>query len=176
LTDKPTLRYDFLRWLANVEQQTAKPWDGDHGSVKHRIDALIMIAATHAGEPLTPASIDKGNLAFAPNGVAIGTGCESIGRQLLSSRSTPEDWDADALILAAVGDVIVSDPAGTVMDGGDAGTSITVARRVRPAIIQNDRKWRERLGGPLVAWQQAVAAEFTAWRERQDAELRRVSK
>lgn len=176
LNEMPTLRFDFLRWLANVEQQTAKPWDGDRGSLKHMVNALIMITATHAGEPLTPASIANGNLAFAPNGVAIGTGCEGIGLQLLSSRSTPDDWDADALILAAANEVIVSDPAGTVMDGGDAGTSIKVARRVRPAIIQNDRQWRTRLGGPLAAWKQAVEAEFAKWRERQDAELRRVSR
>ena len=175
LSATPTLRFDFLRWLANVEQQTAKPWNGDRSSIKHMVNALIMIAATHSGEPLTPTSIANGNLSFAPNGVAIGTGCEGIGLQPLSSRSTSDDWDADALILAAANEVIVSDPAGTVMDGGDAGTSIKVARRVRPAIIQNDQQWRTRLGGPLVAWQQAVEAEFAEWRVRQDAELQRVS-
>lgn len=175
LNATPTLRFDFLRWLANVEQQTAKPWNGDHDSLKHMVNALIMIAATHAGEPLTPTSIANGNLAFAPNGVAIGTGCEGIGLQPLSSLSTPDDWDADALILAGDNGVIVSDPDGRVMDGGDAGISMKVARRVRPAIIQNDPQWRTRLGGPLASWQQAVEAEFAAWRERQDAELQRVS-
>jgi hypothetical protein len=175
LNATPTLRFDFLRWLTNVEQATANPWNGDHALLKNMINALIMIAATHAGEPLTPTSVGNGNLTFAPTGVAIGTGCESVGLQLLSSRTTPDDWDADALILAGANEVIVSDPAGTVMDAGDAGTSIKFARRVRPAIIQNDQQWRARLGGSLVGWQQAVEAEFAAWRERQDAEMKRVS-
>jgi hypothetical protein len=175
LSGAPALRFDFLRWLAHVDQQTAQPWSGDHASLKHLINALIMIAATHAGEALTPSSIENGNLAFAPNGVAIGTGCEGVGLQPLSSRALPEDWDADALILAAANEVIVSDPAGTVMDGGDAGVSIRVARRVRPAIIQNDQQWRTRLGGPLADWRKAVEEEFKAWRARQDAEVQRVS-
>ncbi|GLQ87248.1 ABC-three component system protein [Dyella flagellata] len=176
LSADPKLQFDFLRWLANVEQQAAKPWSGDHGSLKHMVNALIMIAATHAGEPLTPRSIANGNLAFASNGVGIGTGCEGIGLQLLSSRTTPDDWDADALILAAANEVIVSDPAGTVMDGGDAGNSIKAARRVRPAIIQNDKRWRTHLGDSLASWKQAVELEFAEWRERQEKELKRILK
>lgn len=174
LGSNPTLRFDFLRWLANVEQQTAQPWDGDRAAVQRMINALIMVAATHVGQPLAPCSNATGNLEFSANAVAIGSGCEAIGLQPLSSRSMPDDWGVDALILSAATDVFVSDSAGTVLDAGDTGASILSARRVRPAIIQNDQKWRARLGGPLVDWQRAVVAEFTEWRERQDTELQRV--
>lgn len=174
LNSDPQLRFDFLRWLANVEQNTAQPWDGDRAAVQRMTNALIMIAATHAGQPLAPRSIATGNLEFSTDAVAIGTGCEAIGLHPLSSRSTPDDWGVDALVLSASTDVIVSDTVGTVLDGGDAGTSILVARRVRPVIIQNDHKWRSRLSGTLADWQKAVEAEFAAWRERQDAELRRI--
>lgn len=171
----PALRFDFLRWLSNVQQATATPWNGDYGVLRNMVNALIMIAATHAGEPLAPTSLGSGNLSFAPKGVAIGTGCESVGLEPLSSRTTPDDWGVDALILAGANEVIVSDPAGTVSDAGRTGTSMKFARRVRPAIIQNDQLWRTRLGGSLADWKQAVEAEFSAWRQRQDAELQRVS-
>ncbi|MNY11813.1 hypothetical protein D3C86_1448610 [compost metagenome] len=40
------------------------------------------------------------------------------------------------------------------------------ARRVRPAIIRNDRAWRQKLNGPLTTWKQAVQQEFEEWRQR----------
>ena len=87
----------------------------------------------------------------------------------------PDDWDVDALILSAASDVVVDDPLGTIMDGGDPADSIKTARRVRPAIIQADRKWKDRLRGPLPDWKAAVVREFASWRQRQDDEAKRAS-
>ena len=51
---------------------------------------------------------------------------------------------------------------------------MTAARRVRPAIIQNDGTWRGLLQQGLDAWKAAVAEEFAALRARQDAEVKGV--
>jgi hypothetical protein len=164
-------RFDFLRWLANVDQTLPVPWNGDHGALLNMTNALIMIAATHSGEPLLPDPVPNGNLQFGQDGVVIGTGGEVIDLEPLSIRSLPDEWGADALILAAAGDVFVSDPPGTVLDGGQPSNSLTSARRVRPAIVQNSSHWLRLLKGPLAAWQTEVAAEFASWRARQDEEL-----
>lgn len=175
LETHPKVRHDFLRWLANVDQQVARPWDGDHASLQRMTNALIMTAAAHAGEPLDPCSAATGNLGFATSAVGLGTGCEAIGSESLSVRTMPDDWDVDALILSAASDVVVDDPLGTIMDGGDPADSIKTARRVRPAIIQADRKWKDRLRGPLPDWKAAVVREFASWRQRQDDEAKRAS-
>ncbi len=169
------LRFDFLRWLANVEQQMPQPWDGDHATLQRMTNALIMTAAAHAGEPLDPCSAATGNLAFATSAIGLGTGCEAIGSESISVRTMPDDWGVDALILSAASDVVVEDPLGTILDAGEPGDSIKTARRVRPAIIQADRKWKDRLRGTLPDWIAAVASEFASWRKRQDDEAKRAS-
>ena len=170
------LRYDFLRWLANVDQSVSSPWDGDRsaGVIQRMANALIMMAATHAEEAMAPSSADYGNLSFAAGAVALGTGCEAIGGAHLSIRRQPDDWGVDALILSAANEVVVQDLAGRVLDGGMPTTMMTAARRVRPAIIQNDGTWRGRLQQGLDAWKAAVAEEFAALRARQDAEVKGV--
>jgi len=167
------LRYDFLRWLANVDQRVSSPWDGDRstGVIQRMANALIMVAATHAEEAMAPSSDEFGNLSFASNAVALGTGCEAVGGAHLSVRRQPDDWGVDALILSAANEVVVQDPPGRVLDGGTRTSMMTAARRVRPAIIQNDGAWRGRLQQGLDAWKAAVAEEFAALRARQDAEV-----
>ena len=171
-----TLRFDFLRWLAQVDQQEISPWDGDHGSVQRMANAVIMIMAANCQQPLAPISIERGNLSFATDAVALGTGCEVIGADPISIRTEPDDWGVDALILSASGEVDVRNPAGRVLDGGTIGTTMRAARRVSPAIIQNTLYWRTRLAGDLAMWKEAVAEEFTALRQRQDAQLDGVAK
>jgi len=177
LTADAHLRFDFLRWLANVDQNVSSPWDGDRsaGVIQRMANALIMVAATHAEEAMTPSSAEFGNLSFATDAVALGTGCEAIGGAHLSVRHQPDDWGVDALILSAANEVVVQDPPGRVLDGGTRTTMMTAARRVRPAIIQNDGAWRGRLQQGLDAWKAAVAEEFAALRARQDAEVRGVT-
>ena len=170
------LRFDFLRWLANVSQDVPSPWDGNRSSVQRMANALIMMAAAHIQEPLAPASLDCGNLTFATGSQALGSACESIGVQPIAELTEPDHWGVDALILSASSEVVVHDPPGRVLDAGTTGTTLITARRVRPAIIQNNKLWRGRLAGALGDWKIAVAAEFTEWRERQDIELNGVSR
>ncbi|MFD1984434.1 ABC-three component system protein [Mesorhizobium newzealandense] len=171
-----TLRFDFLRWLAQVDQQAISPWDGDYGSIQRMANALIMIMAAHCQQPFAPISVERGNLSFATDAVALGTGCEVIGSDPISIRTEPDDWGVDALILSASGEVDVRNPAGRVLDGGTIGTTMRAARRVSPAIIQNTGYWRTRLAGDLAQWKEAVAEEFAALRQRQDDQLNGVSK
>ncbi len=165
------LRYDFLRWLANVEQEAPRPWDGDRAALARLANAVLLAAAAHCSEALVPYSGTGGNLRFGAGAIALGTGCVGVGNEPLENFSEPDDWGADALILSASSEVEVRNPAGRVMDGGSRSTAIIAARRVSPAIIQNNRKWRAALAGDLEAWTAAVAEEFSAWRDRQDAEL-----
>lgn len=176
LDANPSVRFDFLRWLAQVDQQEVSPWDGDHGSVQRMANALIMIMAANCQQPLAPKSIERGNLGFAADAVALGTGCEVIGADPISVRREPDDWGVDALILSASGEVNVRNPAGRVLDGGTIGNTVRAARRVSPAIIQNNPFWRERWAGDLDKWKEAVAEEFAALRERQDDQLNGVAK
>ena len=177
LAADPQLRYDFLRWLANVDQRPAKPWTGELGDkIADMANALILVAATHAGQPLTPCSDAAGNLEFETSALAIGTGCRAIGRKPLSVLSTPDDWGVEALILSAVNDVVVSVSAGNVLDAGAPGRTLKTPRKVPPAIIQADVTWRARLGGSLADWHAAVAVEFAKWRKRQDEEIARMTK
>lgn len=171
------LRYDFLRWLANVDQRVSSPWDGDRsaGVIQRMANALIMVAATHAEEAMAPSSAEFGNLSLAADAVALGTGCEAVGGAHLSVRRQPDDWGVDALILSAANEVVVQDPPGGVLDGGTRTTMMTAARRVRPVVIQNDGAWRARLHQGLDAWKAAVAEEFAALRARQDAEVAGVA-
>ena len=166
----------FLRWLADVEQHEHSRWSGDHAHVPHLATALVMMLATHHGEPLEPALVDRGNLKFSHNAVALGSGCEMVGQQPIAIWDQPDQWGVDALILSGSAEVEVMDPPGRVLDGGKPAMGMAAARRVRPVVIRNDRLWRARLTNDLAIWQTAVAAEFAALRERQDKELEGLSK
>lgn len=177
LDSDPKLRNNFLRWLANVEQNPTNPWTGELGDqVRDMGNALILVAATHAGQRLVPCSDGSGNLGFEPSALAIGTGCRAVGHKPLSSWSTPDDWGVDALILSAANDVVMRAAAGSVLDAGAPGNTLKTPRRVAPAIIQADSVWRGRLNGPIAQWMVAVANEFAEWRKRQDEEIARMVK
>jgi hypothetical protein len=165
------LRFDFLRWLANIEQGTRTPWSGDHAQLPRMAAALLLVLATHLEEPLTPASIKRGNLTFSGNAEALGSGCDTIEGGPLTIWDRPDQWDVDALILSGSAEVEVYSPEDTLLNAGSIGLSMRSAQRVRPAIIRNDRAWRQKLNGPLATWKQAVQQEFEGWRQRvQDLE------
>ena len=166
----------FLCWLANVEQDVRSPWSGDHATLPHLATALVMMLATHCGEPLAPAFADRGNLNFSHNAVALGSGCQMVGQQPIAIWDQPDQWGVDALILSGSSEVEVLDPPGRVLDGGKPTMGMAVARRVRPAVIRNDKQWRARLISDLTVWRMAVEAEFAALRARQDKELEELSK
>lgn len=166
----------FLRWLANVEQNERSPWNGDHASIPHLATALVMMLATHHGEPLEPAFSDRGNLKFNHNAVALGSGCQMVGQQPIAIWDQPDQWGVDALILSGSAEVEVLDPPGRVLDGGKLAMGMAAARRVRPVVIRNDKQWRARLIDHLTVWRAAVEGEFAALRARQDKELEELSK
>ncbi|PIB92748.1 ABC-three component system protein [Caulobacter sp. FWC2] len=171
LAANPQLLADFLRWLANVEQREPTPWSGDHAHLPQLAAALLMILATHHGEPLAPALVERGNLMFGHGAVALGSGCQWVGHQPIAVWTHPDQWDVDALILSGSAEVEVMDVPGRVLDAGAPTTGIAAARRVRPVVIRNDKVWRARLAEGMIAWQGAVTAEFEALRARQDQEL-----
>lgn len=176
LTADKGLLNAFLRWLANVEQDDRSPWNGDHANLPHLATALVMMLATHHGEPLEPAFVDRGNLKFSHNAVALGSGCQMVGQQPIAIWDQPDQWGVDALILSGSAEVEVLDPPGRVLDGGKPAIGMAAARRVRPVVIRNDKQWRARLVGDLAAWRAAVEAEFAALRARQDKELEELPK
>jgi hypothetical protein len=166
LQGSATLRFDFLRWLANIEQGAGTPWSGNHAHLPRMAAALLLILATHLGEPLTPTSMKRGNLSFSGNGEALGSGCDTVDGGPLTIWDRPDQWDVDALILSGSAEVDVYSPDDTVLNAGSIGLGMRSARRVRPAIIRNDRAWRQKLNGPLASWKQAVQQEFEGWRQR----------
>jgi len=171
LQGSAALRFDFLRWLANIEQDTGAPWSGDHAQLERMAAALLLVLATHLEEPLTPASMKRGNLTFLGNAEALGSGCDTVDGGPLTAWDRPDQWDVDALILSGTAQLEVFGPDDTVLNAGSAGIGMRVARRVRPAIILNDVAWRRKLNGPLADWKIAVRQEFEGWRQRlQDLE------
>lgn len=165
------LRFDFLRWLANIEQDTGTPWSGDHAQLERMAAALLLVLATHLEEPLTLASVKRGNLTFMGNAEALGSGCDTVEGGPLTAWDRPDQWDVDALILSGTAQLEVFAPDDTVLNGGSVGIWMRDARRVRPAIILNDLAWRRKLNGPLADWKIAVRQEFEGWRRRlQDLE------
>lgn len=166
LQGSATLRFDFLRWLANIEQGSRMPWSGEHAQLPRMAAALLLVLATHLEEPLTPASIKRGNLTFSGNAEALGSGCDTIEGGPLTIWDRPDQWDVDALILSGSAEVEVYSPDDNVLNAGSIGLGLQSARRVRPAIIRNDRAWRQKLNGPLTGWKQAVQREFEEWRQR----------
>ncbi|WP_428412766.1 ABC-three component system protein [Pararhizobium sp.] len=169
------IRRDFLAWLGSIGTIKAEPWDGDASTVERMASALVLILATHLGEPLKPAEVQRGNLTFDVHGLALGSAAtEILGGNLLTDWSRPEQWDVDALILSGSAEVQVTGPDDTVLNAGDPGTSLSVARRIRPAIVRNDLNWRSALNTDLPTWRKAVGEEFGQWRKRQDDDRERV--
>jgi hypothetical protein len=137
--------------------------------------ALVLILATHLGEPLEPASVPRGNLSFDKNGQALGSSADKLDDGgLLTEWDLPEHWDVDALILSRTSEVAVTGPDDTILNGGDPGTGLDVARRTKPAIVRNDGPWRTALKTGLPAWKAAVQEEFRDWRKRQNNDRDRV--
>lgn len=171
----PSLRRDFLAWLGSIGIIKADPWDGDNKAVERMAGALVLMLATHLGEPLKPAEVPRGNLTFDVQGLALGSAAEAIhGGELLTDWSRPDDWDVDALILSGSAEVQVTGPDDTVLTAGEPGLSLSVARRIKPAIVRNDVNWRSALNTDLVTWRKAVEEEFGRWRKRQDDDRARV--
>jgi hypothetical protein len=139
LTADKALLDAFLRWLANVEQHEHSPWNDDHARIPHLATALVMMLATHHGEPLEPALVDRGNLKFSHNAVALGSGCDTVGHQPIAIWDQPDQWGVDALILSGSAEVEVMDPPGRVLDGGRPAMGMAAARRVRPVDRQAER-------------------------------------
>lgn len=75
-----SLRRDFLAWLGNIGPVSAKSWSGDVGVLERMASALVLILATHLGEPLQPASVPRGNLSFDKNGQALGSAASKVTR------------------------------------------------------------------------------------------------
>ncbi|MDW9636049.1 hypothetical protein GYB73_08655 [Sinorhizobium meliloti] len=175
LDTSPALRRDFLAWLGSIGPVSAKRWSGDANVLERMAGALVLILATHIGEPLQPASVPRGNLSFDKNGQALGSAADKVddGR-LLTEWDLPEHWDVDALILSRSSEVSVTGPDDTILNGGDPGTGLDVARRTKPAIIRNDAPWRTALKSGLPAWKTAVQDEFQEWRKRQNNDRDRV--
>ncbi|QPC95759.1 ABC-three component system protein [Mesorhizobium sp. INR15] len=175
LDASPALRRDFLAWLGNIGPESAKSWSGDVAVLERMAGALVLILATHLGEPLQPASVPRGNLSFDENGHALGSSADKLDDGgLLTEWNLPEHWDVDALILSRSSEVSVTGPDDTILNGGDPGTGLDIARRTKPAIVRNDGPWRTALKTGLPAWKAAVKEEFQAWRERQDNDRDRV--
>ncbi|WP_426124536.1 ABC-three component system protein [Pararhizobium sp. PWRC1-1] len=137
--------------------------------------ALWSLSSTHLGEPLKPAGVQRGNLTFDVDGLTLESAAtEILGGNLLTDWSRPEQWDVDALILSGSAEVQVTGPDDTVLNAGDPGISLSVARRVRPAIVRNDLNWRSALNTDLSKWRKAVEEEFGQGRKRQDDDRERV--
>jgi len=164
----------FLRWLAHVAQDEPQPWDGDHAHIQRMANALLMVLAAHHGQQFAPALMEHGNLRFGNNAVAVGSGCEAIGLESVTTRRYPNDWGVDALILSGCTDMSIDDP-GSVANAGDLGIGFMAASRVRPAVIQRSKYWCDQLASGMAAWKIAVRREFNQLRERQDQALRAIS-
>ena len=171
------LRAEFLRLLAHVHQPDEPAWDGNHSTLSDLATALIMMLATHEGEALTPAINSPGNLSFEPRARALGTGCRAVNGRSIADIAKPEQWGVDALILSGTGERLMEEArSGSVSDGGKENTRLDAFMLPRPAIIQNDRHWRSKLGGDLNQWRDAVQREFAGWRAAQDDQLKAVLK
>ena len=171
LRGNKALRAHFLRFLTHVERAAAA-WDGVHGCVDDLASALLMMLATHHGEPLRPGSSDRGNLLFGADAVALGSGCRLIGQQPIAAAWTqPQQWGVEALIVSASSEISIAPvSAGTVLNGGSISKGISSARQVQPAVIQNDNFWRKTLECSLEGWKCAVEKEFSDFRKRQNDE------
>lgn len=173
LEKDPTLCAAFLGWLFTVEPSAARTWDGDSEMVSWMASALVLMIATHLTEAMVPVAGRRGNMEFAAQAVALGSGCRRGEAGRIDGYTAPEQWDGvDALILAGASELYIVQPSDRVMTGGKPSANLRDARRVVPALVQNNIHWRSclRKGGDV--WKQAVEDEFAAWRQRQDKAFR----
>lgn len=177
LAGNEKLREHVFRMLAHVDSANPASWSGDHSLLNKLASAMLMMLATHHGRPLTLSAAERGNMTFDTDAIALGTGCELIGGRLLADAWTQaQQWGVDALIISSSAEIeIAPAPAGTILNGGSPSKGFSEARQVRPAIIQNDSQWRRRLREDFASWQGAVAAEFDAFRQRQDEQYSKVA-
>jgi len=177
LKAEPGLCSEFLRLLVHVDQPEKLLWDGNHAGLQDLGMALIMMLATHEGEALTPAITIPGNLSFYDKARALGSGCRKVRGRSIADIAKPEEWGVDALILSGTGERLMEEArSGSVSDGGTESTRLDAFLLPRPAVIQNDRYWRSKLGGDLGQWRAAVQKEFADWRNRQEEQLKVVQK
>ena len=175
LEASPLLRRDFLAWLGSIGPKSAKQWNGNLAALEQMASALVLMLATHLGEPLQPSSAPRSNLSFDVRGQALGSAAVKVDDgSLLTDWDQPDHWDVDALILSGSSEVSVMEPDDTIINGGDPGTGLEVARRIKPAIVRNDERWRIALRTDLPAWKNAVEDEFRLWRNRQNDNRDRV--
>ncbi|RTL94125.1 MAG: hypothetical protein EKK31_31165, partial [Hyphomicrobiales bacterium] len=107
LDASPALRRDFLAWLGNIGPKSVKSWNGNSAELERLAGALVLILATHLGEPLQPASVPRGNLSFDAHGYALGSSAEKLDDgHLITEWNLPEHWDVDALILSRSSEVV----------------------------------------------------------------------
>jgi hypothetical protein len=130
--------------------------------------ALVLMLATHLGEPLTPATFDRGNLSFGAGAVAVGSGCSRVESGLITNWTDPEQWGVDAVVLSGVQELQVVSASDRLTGAGRPIPDLLTASRVAPAVIQNSKAWRASLAAGSTPWREAVKAEFARWHERQE--------
>ena len=168
LTKSPSLKSKFLRWLFSLEPAGDPAWSGLHSEVSAMGSALVLMLATHLGEPLTPALFDRGNLSFGAGAVAVGSGCSRVQSGLITNWTDPEQWGVDAVVLSGVQELQVVSASDRLTGAGRPIPDLLTASRVAPAVIQNSKAWRANLAAGSTPWREAVKAEFARWHERQE--------
>lgn len=168
------LRADVLRLLWKVEEDN-QGWDGDLGCVPRLAAALVlMLASSLAVDGLAPKATGRpANLEFA-FGFALGSGCRTKAGKNVDNCDDPNEWDADILMLSAATELEFQTAGYLDAAGGDPLRSLAGASRVAPALVKNNRRWRERLSGPAADWVAAVQAEWSEFRARQDEGVARL--
>lgn len=174
LREDAGLRQDVLRLLWKVEDDNPA-WDGDVGCVPRLAAALVlMLASSLAIEGLAPKATGRpANLEFA-HGLALGSGCRTKAGKNVDNCDDPNEWDADILMLSAATELEFQTAGYLDAAGGDPLRSLTSASRVAPALVKNNKRWRDRLAGPLAEWVSAVQAEWSEFRTRQNEGVARL--
>ncbi len=173
IAGSPILRARFLRWLFSVEPAGDPAWSGLHSEVSAMGSALVLMLATHLGEPLTPAIFDRGNLSFGSGAVAVGSGCSRVESGLITDWTDPEQWGVDAVVLSSVQELQFVSASDRLTGADKPIPDLLSASRIAPAVIQNNRAWRANLAAGTTPWVKAVQAEFGRWRERQEKAVER---
>jgi hypothetical protein len=163
------LRGKFLRVLAKaIDDGTG--WDGAEDGFADLVAGSFLIMAAHAGRSATPTNSRHGNVIFQGDAIGVASGCKILDGTLISDVVADEFWSADALILAGAFEEMRTS-RDLITDGGVLSRTLLTSERVRPAIVQNTRRWRDALKGDLTAWIANIEAEFRDWKSRQDAQL-----
>lgn len=173
LAADPALKAEFLRWLFSVEPTGHPCWSGQHSEVSAMGSAVVLMLATHLGEPLTPAILGRGNMQFGADAVAVGSGCSRVASGLVDDWTDPDQWGVDAVVLAGVRELEVVSAFDRLTAGGRTPPDLLTPSRVAPAVIQNNKAWRGHLATGVKPWRMAVEDEFRRWRERQENAMKR---